>query len=289
MSLASGFPGERISVLPRPRVAQARSEPIGARLLATDCGYFPRATAHVRARPAGSEQTIVVVCTEGRGWCELPGRTLPVTPGHALVIPAGTPHRYGADAEDPWTVWWVHVTGDDVPELLRAGEVGADGAVLVARDLSRLVSLVDEALSAMERDDSSSSLQLASGAAWHLLARLVAGRHSVAAGRVDPVAVAIAHLQDVYADNVSVARLAAQAGLSVSHFSSLFRRATGCGPREYQTRLKMSRGRELLDTTDLPVASVARMVGYEDPFYFSRQFRAVHGLTPSEYRGRAKG
>lgn len=289
MTLSSGFPGERISVLPRPRLHQAGREPIGARLLVTDCGYFPRAADHVRARPAGAEQAIVILCTAGRGWCELPGRTLAVPPGHALVIPAGTPHRYGADATDPWTVWWLHVTGTDVPDLLAAGDVGPGGAVLVAADLNRLVALTDEALTALERDDSISSRQLSSGAAWHLLTRLVAGRHAPGSGRVDPVEVAIAHLQDAYADNESVARLAARVGLSVSHFSTLFRRATGCGPREYQTRLRMSRGRELLDTTDLPVATVARMVGYEDPFYFSRQFRAVHGVTASDYRARAKG
>ena len=289
MTMASGFPGERISVLPRPRVLSAVREPIGARLLVTDCGYFPSAAAHVRARRGGAEQAIVILCTGGKGWCELPGRTLTVTPGHALVIPPGTPHRYGADPDDPWTVWWVHVTGSDVPELLAAGEVGPAGAILVVDDLSRLVALADEVLGAMERDDSTSSLQLASGAVWHLLARLVAGRHSAAAGRVDPVQVAIAHLQDSYAQNESVTQLSARVGLSVSHFSTLFRRATGCGPREYQTRLRMSRGRELLDTTDLPIATVARMVGYEDPFYFSRHFRTVHGMTASDYRGRAKG
>ena len=289
MTLASGFPGERISVLPRPRAAQAGREPIGSRLLVTDCGYFPAAADHVRARPEGCDQAIVVICADGRGWCELPGRTVPVTPGHALVIPPGTPHRYGADAEDPWTVWWLHVAGADVPELLRAGEVGPEGAVLVANDMSRLVALTDEALSAMERDDSTSSLQACSGAAWHLLTRLVAGRHAPAGDRVDPVQVAIAHLQNTFTENESVALLAGRVGLSVSHFTTLFRRATGCGPREYQTRLRMGRGRELLDTTDLPVASIARMVGYADPFYFSRQFRTVHGITATEYRGRAKG
>ncbi|TNM63164.1 helix-turn-helix domain-containing protein [Streptomyces sp. NP160] len=289
MTLESGFPGERISVLPRPRLRAAKTDPLTAQLLVSDAGYFPRAASHLRVRPRGSEQAIIIVCTSGTGWCELPGGEVVLQPGHALVLPAGTPHRYGADTHDPWTVWWLHLTGTAVPDLLSAADVGADGAVLVVSDVSRAVALVNEALSALERDDSPSSLQLASGAAWHLLARLAAGRHARAAGRVDPVQVAIAHLQDAYASDESVSRMAARVGLSVSHFSTLFRKAAGCGPREYQTRLRMNRSRELLDTTDLSVAAVARAVGYEDPFYFSRQFRKVHGTTASEYRDRAKG
>lgn len=76
-------------------------------------------------------------------------------------------------------------------------------------------------------------------------------------------------------------------GLSPSHFAALFRRSTGCGPREYHTRLRMSCSRELLASTDLSVAAVAAAVGYPDPFHFSRRFRAVHGTTPTEHRARS--
>jgi AraC family transcriptional regulator, arabinose operon regulatory protein len=51
----------------------------------------------------------------------------------------------------------------------------------------------------------------------------------------------------------------------------------------------MSRARELLDTTDLPINAVARVVGYRDPFYFARHFRAGHGMTASQYRKQRKG
>jgi transcriptional regulator GlxA family with amidase domain len=86
---------------------------------------------------------------------------------------------------------------------------------------------------------------------------------------------------------VPVAELAALVGLSPSHLTALFRRATGCGPSEYHTRMRMGRARELLASTDLPVASVAAAVGYQDPFHFARRFRTVHGEAPTRYRARA--
>lgn len=287
--MKSGFVGERISVLPRPRVAEALEHPVTSRLVVTDCGYFPTAEGHLRSRRQGCAETIVIVCADGLGWCELPGGSYLVRPGQVLVVPAGTEHVYGADTESPWTIWWMHLAGGDVPALALVNGSGPASPVLNLRDLPQAVALIEEALLAMEHDDSQPTLQVASGAAWHLMALLATARAGVQTGRTDPVRVAIAHLQRQFAEKVTVGELAELVGLSPSHLSSLFRATAGCGPHEYQTRLRMMKGRQLLDTTDLPVSAIARSVGYDDPLYFSRQFRAIHGMTASEHRSRAKG
>ena len=82
-----------------------------------------------------------------------------------------------------------------------------------------------------------------------------------------------------------VASLAAIAGISVPHYFALFKSQTGCTPLDYFTRLRMRRAGELLAGTSLNVKEVAGAMGYEDPFYFSRVFKSVHSLSPSEYRG----
>ena len=288
MTLKSGFTGERLRVLPAPLVAEASARGLTRRLLVTDCGYFPHAAQHLRSRPKGARQTIVIVCTEGSGWCRLDGELHPVSAGQAVVIPAGAPHSYGSNETSPWSVWW-HVDGDDVDDLVAAAGASTARPVLPVPHLARAVSLVDEAITAMEKDESPSSLVTAAGATWHLFALLAGGRHQVGAGRPDPVALAVALLQQDLSVKLSVGDLAATVGLSPSHLSALFRKATGCGPGEYQTRLRMSAGRDLLDSTDLPVSTIARHVGYADAYYFARQFRAAHGMTATQYRSRAKG
>lgn len=289
MSRRSGFDGERIRVLPSRIAAEAGSQPLTRRLLVTDCGYFPHAANHLRGRTRGAAQAIVIVCTEGRGWCRMEGGHFRVSAGEALVIPAGSPHTYGSDEAAPWSVWWLHVTGSDVDELVESTGVDPSRPVVPVPQLARAIALVDEVISALETDESPASLVTASGAAWHLFAMLAGNRHRPQAGRPDPVALATAYLQQDLSRKVSVAELASSVGLSPSHLSALFRKATGCGPGEYQARLRMSAGRELLDTTELPVSAVARHVGYDDPFYFARQFRAAHGMTATQYRRRAKG
>jgi AraC-like DNA-binding protein len=284
-----GFAGERISVLARPLMREALGLPLTSRLLVTDCGYFPNAADHLRSRTDGSRQAIVIVCVDGAGWCRLPSGRFEIGPGQAVVIPPGVPHSYGAAASRPWTIWWLHLGGADVGELVGATLADSDRPVIHVGDVYQAVSLVDDVLGRMERDDSVRSRQAAAGSAWHLLALLAADQTGAPAGRSDAIEQARQYLRENVGARTSVAELAALARLSPSHFAALFRRATGTGVLQYQTRLRMSRARELLDTTDRSIAEIARALGYADPFYFSRQFRSVHGTSPSDYRVQHKG
>lgn len=283
--IPDGFPGERMRVLPRPLVAKARVTPPTASVLVTDAGFFPHAAHHGRSR-AAADETIVIHCVAGRGLCRVGTRTFRVGPHQVLVIPAGVGHRYEADDDDPWTIWWAHVTGTAIGPLVSA--LHADEApVFDVAEPTRVSGLLDTILRRMETDEGLRSLVAAGGAAWHLLSVLVADRRAPSRGRADPIAEVQDYLRQNLAEHIGVDQLAAMAGFSVSHFSALFRKASGFGALEYQTRLRMSLARQLLDTTDRTVTSIARQVGYSDPMYFSRQFRRIHHLSPTQYRTRS--
>jgi AraC-like DNA-binding protein len=83
---------------------------------------------------------------------------------------------------------------------------------------------------------------------------------------------------------LQVDALSLRAGVSPSHFHFLFRRATGYAPIDFLIRARMQRARLLLKETTLKVKEIAALLGYREQFYFSRQFRAVNRVTPSEYR-----
>ena len=83
---------------------------------------------------------------------------------------------------------------------------------------------------------------------------------------------------------LQVATLAAQASLSPSHFFALFKQRMGCPPMDYFTQLRMRRACELFDSTTASVKEVAAMMGYDDPFYFSRVFKSIQNVPPSRYR-----
>jgi len=81
-----------------------------------------------------------------------------------------------------------------------------------------------------------------------------------------------------------ISTLCAIVKLSPSRFFELFKRVTGDTPLNWFIRARMQWAGELLESSPLQIKEVAWRVGYEDPFYFSRLFKSVHGISPSGYR-----
>lgn len=287
MERAIGFENQRLIVVPRPLVAEALSRPVTRRLVVTDAGYFPHADAHGRHRHAGAEETIIIVCTAGSGWVETAGTRVSVAPSAAIVIPGGTPHSYGASETDPWTIWWCHVRGTDVPELVEASDIDANRVTMSLRAMDRVTAMLDEIVSSLERDQSPARLVATSGMAWRLLTQLAVDSRLQEQG--EPLARAMRYLAERVDGSIRVPELARLVGVSSSHLSALFRNATGGGVLAHHTALKMTRARHLLDTTSLTIAEIAREVGMSDQFYFSRQFSRTHGVSPTSYRAQRKG
>ncbi|MCS7186521.1 MAG: AraC family transcriptional regulator [Armatimonadetes bacterium] len=82
----------------------------------------------------------------------------------------------------------------------------------------------------------------------------------------------------------SVNRLADLVGVSPSHLRHLFKHQTGQSLQSYLRSLKLRVAKILLQQTDFPIALVARILGFQDPLYFSRWFRRGTGFPPSEIR-----
>lgn len=84
----------------------------------------------------------------------------------------------------------------------------------------------------------------------------------------------------------TVEGLAMIAGMSRSAFSAAFRRAFGQSPMSLVKLVRLRRASELLVTTALPVADVAKRVGFSSRSNFSLAFSQLHGMDPSHFRRR---
>jgi AraC family transcriptional regulator, arabinose operon regulatory protein len=285
-----GFRGQRLVVLPRTVVRAGGAHSLLRGLRPTDAGFFPRADGHLRRRPHGADQAILIYCSAGDGWCDLGGRRHAITAGDLLVVPPGTPHAYGAGDRTPWTIHWIHATGHLVPAFLSILQATPRSPVIALGEDARVVALFEDVLRALEHGYAELDLVYASQALRHLLSA-VARRHAPI-GHASP-GQRVTDLVEFMRQNVDrplrVATLASIAGLSSSHLTAVFRRHTGYAPLDYFIRLKMLNACTLLDTTSLSVTEVATRVGYDDPLYFSRAFRTVHGVSPLGYRRQRKG
>ena len=87
-----------------------------------------------------------------------------------------------------------------------------------------------------------------------------------------------------YAEPLTVADLAREAGLSPAHFSREFRRAFGEPPHRYLLTRRLERAAALLRNTDRSVADVCVTVGLSSVGSFTSSFRRIYGMTPLAYR-----
>ena len=171
-----GFANQRLCVVPRPQVEQALARPVTRSLTVTDAGWFPAASGHRMRRAHGVQETIVLLCVSGGGFVSFAGETHVLSAGTGIVIPAGVTHEYRASDTAPWTIWWLHLAGGDLPELLRITRSTSASPVRTLSDVFTAVALISETITHLGRDTTTSSLLGASGAAWHLLA-LIAADH----------------------------------------------------------------------------------------------------------------
>lgn len=91
------------------------------------------------------------------------------------------------------------------------------------------------------------------------------------------------YMSSHYREPLTLESLAHMAGLSVSHYSRLFKKFIGYSPIDYLTHVRMDRAKEMLALSDFRLKAVAGSVGYTDEFYFSRMFKKIEGVSPREY------
>jgi AraC family transcriptional regulator len=90
------------------------------------------------------------------------------------------------------------------------------------------------------------------------------------------------HIESHLGENLPLASLAEVAGLSVSHFRTMFKRSTGLPVHEYLIQRRVARARSLLLQGGVPASEVALEVGFSHQSHLARTMRRVLGVTPAQ-------
>ena len=85
-------------------------------------------------------------------------------------------------------------------------------------------------------------------------------------------------------ERISVEEVAHEVGLSASHFRKMFRCYYDCSPRDYLQRCRIYRAKQLMVAGGMNLTQIAYACGFATVHSFSRTFRRVVGIPPSEYR-----
>lgn len=99
---------------------------------------------------------------------------------------------------------------------------------------------------------------------------------------------AVNYINRHYKENPSLQEVADYMNLSAHYMSKLFKRETGENFSTYLTQCRMEEAKERIKYTDDSLIAIAYELGFNEPNYFSRVFKKMEGVTPSQYRNRVQ-
>lgn len=205
-----------------------------------------------------------------------------VNPSALLVIPPKVPFSYRHPADQNILIYWVHFTGSYVRKLLAENGIGDVPSITPAPVSAGILHQCQKMLDEMKGKSDGIARQRAASA--FVLTVTMITQAQKRSTLVRSLSVSIAYIEEHFTEAVSKEALAAMENLSLSRFNLLFHAQTGYSPGEYITHLRMELAKELLENAALQVKDIARRCGYHDACYFSRVFRQINGIYPSDYR-----
>jgi len=119
-----------------------------------------------------------------------------------------------------------------------------------------------------------------------IIYRLLAGGqgarlgHLLPAGDTQRISRAIGRLREHFDEPLKIDDIARELGMSVSGFHHHFKSVTAMSPLQFQKQIRLQEARRLMLGEDLDAASAGFRVGYEDPSYFSRDYKKLFGSPP---------
>ncbi len=253
-------------------------------------GYYPSARGHAVRRSEHGDH-LLLYCVEGAGRLQVDGIEWAVTAGELIMLPRGIEHAYHADPQDPWTLYWVHFEGELGEAFWQ--EMGFRRERPVAR-LGGAPKIISDFETLLGVRRSGYSLPVFVHAANHLremltyFAVLMPQAEMRQAGQFD-VDYVHALMQEHIHEHLDLSMLAERVSLSRYTFARKYKRLTGAPPIQNFIHMKMERACYLLDISQQSVQEIAWNLGYEDAYYFSRLFRKVIGVAPTQYRAMRHG
>lgn len=293
IKIKNGFQGERSLVMPEMILDLAESDPVLRTLHITDIGYYPHATYHYRERTESINQCVLIYCVKGSGHYSIDGKQYKVKANQYFIVPANTPHAYASNNGDPWTIYWIHFSGT----LAHIYAEGAEMPTTISPNLNSRIAdrnnIFEDMFLTLSDGYSLENLRYTSSLLHFYLGSLRYmpqyrkfhkreeqndnETHSI-------INAALKYMEENIEQSITLHDLAGYTGYSNSHFSAIFKGATGHSPLSYFNKLKIKKACELLDTTDMKINQISYKMGFEDSFYFSRLFSKIVGISPKKYR-----
>ncbi|NLK68324.1 MAG: AraC family transcriptional regulator [Clostridiaceae bacterium] len=208
--------------------------------------------------------------------------------GDGFVIFPNRLVTYTANSNVPWTYSWVGFQGLKAESFLNKAGIDIELPFFTYKKDDKLKDCLSTMIS-VARLNTSSELMLL-GHLYIFLSLLIQNNHetsqhlSKSFEQEKYVRKVIEFISKNYSGKISISDIASYIGLDRSYLYVIFNRFMNISPQNFLINYRVERAVDLMQNPELTIGDISRSVGYEDPFQFSKIFKKIKGVSPSEFR-----
>ena len=236
--------------------------------------------------PALKPHYLIHYILSGKGKFSIGGEVYPLEAGYGFLITPDELAFYQAGEEEPWTYVWVGFSGTQAAEYIENIGLSVRQPVFKSDASEELYQIVKDM---MEHNTFGLSNDLRrNGQLGVFLSVIAEGSRVEKANEADRANIyvrkAVSFIQSNYCNPIKVTDVAEYVCINRSYLYTLFQNSLGMSPQQFLTTFRITKATELLQLTALPIESIALSCGYRDPLVFTKAFRQMKKMSPSNYR-----
>lgn len=238
--------------------------------------------------PASKPHFLIHYVIGGKGVFKFRGKEYHLEKGYGFLINPGELAFYQASESDPWSYIWVGFGGSEAENYLKKMGLSGNHPIFSCPKSEELYGVVKDM---MEHNTVGMANELRRNGLLGVFLSIIADSENVEIREEkdknksnDYIEKAVDYIQNNYYNPIKVTDVANFVCVNRSYLYTLFLNVLGMSPQQFLTTFRLTKARELLESTDYSIESIALSCGYSDAQVFTKAFHQMKGITPSAYR-----
>lgn len=237
--------------------------------------------------PAIRNHFLIHYVLSGKGTLVLGTTVYTIQKGQAFLIEPNKLIHYSADPEDPWEYMWIEFEGLKAREYVSFAGLSHNSPVYTtkteegSKEVCQYLRYIVDHPNAPVPEIMGYTYLFFNALIQHSKNAKILYKNDI---REYYIQTTVSFIEEHYMEDISVENMASTLNLNRSYFSKLFKKMTQKSPQEFLIIYRINKSCELLRSTNMSIAEISVLVGYPNQFHFTRAFKKVMDMPPSEWR-----